>query len=249
MIASLMMYARPELDAAHARYWSLIRDRLAARGITSPEEMSNDKNPFAVWTAPDLLFSQTCGMPYRLHLRDQVQLVGTPDYGLNGCAPGYYRSAIVVRQDNPRQSLADFAAARFAYNETGSQSGYAAPYATAQAAGFWFHDRVQSSGHRLSAEMVADGSADIAALDAMTWKLIQRYDAFADSLRVLTWTEPTPGLPYITGPDQNAQEIRAAVSEAIAALTPEDREALCLRDLVTIPDETYLAIPNPPAGT
>ena len=28
MIASLMMYARPQLDEAHLRYWNLIRDNL-----------------------------------------------------------------------------------------------------------------------------------------------------------------------------------------------------------------------------
>ena len=181
MIASLMMYARPELEAAHRRYWALIRDALAARGIDAPETLSNDIEEFAVWEAPDLILSQTCGMPYRLSLHGKVQLVGTPDFGVEGCPPGYYRSAIVVRADDARLDLAAFRDARFAYNQTISQSGYAAPYAVAQRHGFWFANREQSGGHIKSAKAVAEGHADIAAIDAVTWRLIERYDDFAET--------------------------------------------------------------------
>ena len=246
MIASLMMYARPELEGPHRRYWTLIRQALADRGIAAPEALSDGAAPFSVWQSPDLVFSQTCGMPFRTRLQGTVQLVGTPDYGLEGCPPGYYRSAIVIRADDPRTELTDFRDARFAFNERLSQSGFAAPHALAQAHGFWFADRVQSHGHAMSARMVAEGGADIAALDAMTWRLIDRYDRCAADLRVLAWTPPTPGLPYITGPVQDAAAVADAVRSAIAALEPEDRNALCLRGLVAIPEADYLAVPNPP---
>lgn len=248
MIASLMMYARPELAPATTRYWALIRSHLAAADIAAPEQLSNAAEEFSVWEAPDLVLSQTCGMPYRQRLQDRVALVGTPDFGLEGCAPGYYRSAIVVRADDPRETLTEFREAQFVYNQTISQSGYAAPYAHAQAAGFWFESRVQSHGHQHSARMVAQGKGDIAAIDAMTWRLITRYDKFAKYLRVLDWTTPTPGLPYITAKDAGVSVIAEAVSAAIAALTDADREALSLRSLVAIPKARYLEIPNPPAG-
>jgi hypothetical protein len=103
MIASLMMYARPELDPALGRYWQLIRRALAERGIDAPPALSNDAEEFAVWEAPDLVLSQTCGMPYRLRLHGSVSLIGTPDFGIEGCDPGYYRSAVVVGpRDWPR---------------------------------------------------------------------------------------------------------------------------------------------------
>ena len=246
MIASLMMYARPELDGALGRYWALIREGLRARGLQAPERLSNEVPPFDVWQSPDLVLSQTCGMPYRTLLQDKVQLVGTPDYGLEDCPPGYYRSAIVVRADDPRDRLEAYRDARFAYNESLSQSGFAAAYQVAQAAGFWFADRVQSHGHRNSAIAIAEGLADIATLDAMTWRLIRRHDGFADKLRVLGWTGPTPGLPYITAGTTDPAPVAAAVRAAIAALEEADRAALCLRGLVAIPGQEYLAIPNPP---
>ena len=246
MIASLMMYARPELDAAHARFWAAIRSELLQCSIACPENLSNDADEFEVWQSPQLILSQTCGMPYRLWLHDQVSLVGTPDFGVSGCPPGYYKSALIVRANDERGALSDFETARFTFNQTYSQSGYAAPYAHVSPLGFWFRNRSQSHGHLMSARAVAEGRADIAALDAVSWRLIRRYESFAADLRVLDWTAPTPGLPYIAGPTAQRDKIRDAVAIAIAKLNVADREVLGIKALIDIPKEAYLAIPNPP---
>ena len=248
MIANLMMYARPELAGAHERFWAMIRSELDARGVDSPATLAQDAEEFSVWRDPALVLSQTCGMPYRVHLKDSVQLVGTPDYGLADCAPGYYRSALVVRADDPRQYIGDFRSAVFAYNMTLSQSGWAAPYWHAHAKGFWFETRVQSHGHVNSARMVVSGEADIASLDAVTWRMIERHENFATDLRVLEWTAPTPGLPYITGPDADAERMYEAIVAAIERLAAADRAALSLEGLVQIPQDAYLAVPNPPTS-
>lgn len=248
MIASLMMYARPELAEAHQRYWQRIRLELRDRGIESPEHLDQDAGEFSVWRDPELVLSQTCGMPYRLHLHGHVQLVGTPDFGVQECPPGQYRSAFVVRADDPRTELAAFRDARFAYNIKISQSGWAAPYTHLRPLGFWFENRIQSHGHQSSARMVASDDADIAALDAVTWRLIKKYDDFAADLRVLEWTQSTPGLPYIAGPDADATATFDAVAAAIAGLTADDRNTLGLRGIVRIPRKAYLAVPNPPAS-
>ena len=246
MIASLMMYDRPELQGPHDRYWALIRSELAARGLSSPERLSNEADPFTVWCDPALVLSQTCGMPYRLWLHEDIALVGTPDYGLSECPPGHYRSPIVVRSKDPRATLKDYADARFAFNADHSQSGFAAIYNTVASLGFWFKDRVVSGSHLSSARMVAQGDADIAALDAVTWALIQRYDAFSENLRVLSWTTPTPGLPYIAAKTADAPATFDAVQAAIAALAEADRAALMLNGIVRIDTAAYLEVPNPP---
>jgi ABC-type phosphate/phosphonate transport system substrate-binding protein len=246
MIASLMMYRRPELEGAHDRLWRSIRDRLRAGGIAAPDGLSQDADEFSVWRDPELVLSQTCGMPYRLWLHAQVNLVGTPDYGLRACPPGHYRSAMVVRSDDPRQNLIDFAEARFAYNQSFSQSGFAAPFWHLQGEGFFFQDRLHTEAHLASARAVADGAADIASLDAVTWRNIERFEPFAPRLRVLAWTAPTPGLPLITAARNDAQAIGRAVQAAIADLAAVDRDLLGVKGLVRIPKESYLAVPNPP---
>lgn len=248
MIASLMMYTRPELSDAHDRYWALIRRELATRSIPAPEQLSNQAAEFEVWNAPDLTLSQTCGMPYRLWLHEHVTLIGTPDFGVEGCPPGYYNSVFVVRHDDPRETISDFAAAGFTYNQTFSQSGYAAPYSHCRAEGFWFEQRTQSHSHRNSAKAVAEGQADIAALDAVSWRLIAAHDDFAGRLRVLERTVPTPGLPYIAAASADREAMFDAISAAIDQLSPDDAKTLGIRGLVNIPQAEYLAVPSPPEG-
>lgn len=247
MIASLMMYRRAALDGAHIRLWDLIRHELSTRGMDAPTALSQDTEEFSVWRDPDLVLSQTCGMPYRIWLHDTVHLVGTPDYGLDGCPAGYYRSALVVRSDDPRSTVAAFRDGIFAYNQTFSQSGYAAPYWHLHPHGFWFENRLHTGQHLLSATSVAEGRADIAALDAVSWRLMQAHEPFAQKLRVLDWTAPTPGLPLITGAKNDPELVFDAVAAAIAALDAADRSALGLRGIVAIKKAEYLAVRNPDA--
>jgi len=246
MIANLMMYQRLQLVEAHNSFWTLIRKHLAAAGIDSPQTLAQDAEEFFVWKHPDLVLSQTCGMPYRKWLHDQVQLVGTPDYGLEGCPAGYYRSAIVARADDPRTRIAEFKDATFAYNQTFSQSGYAAPFWHVKPQGFWFENRLHVQQHLESARAVATGRADIASLDAVTWRNIERFEDFAADLRVLEWTDPTPGLPLITANGQDADAICSAVQAAIADLQPKDASDLLIKGIVRIPKADYLAVKNPP---
>lgn len=246
MIASLMMYQRPELAAAHDRYWALIAANLREAGIDAPDALSQDAEEFSVWRHPQLVLSQTCGMPYRLWLHDAVSLVGTPDFGVTGCAPGYYRSAMIIRTDDPRDTLDAFKDARFAYNQTFSQSGYAAAFAHFQTHGFFFKNRLHTEQHLDSARAVAEGRADIASLDAVTWRNIVAFEPFAPTLRVLDWTAPTPGLPLITAKDRDVDVVFTAVQSAITALSPDDATLLGIKGIVRIAQEDYLRVPNPP---
>ncbi len=246
MIANLMMYERPQLKDAHARYWQLIHNNLHLNGIESPRHLSQEAEEFFVWKNPALVLSQTCGMPYRIWLHDLVELVGTPDYDLEGCPPGYYRSALVVRANDPRKNVNEYRDAIFAYNQTFSQSGYAAPFTHLKQYGFWFEHLHHTGQHIKSASAVADNRADIASLDAVSWRLMQQHDAITRELRVLEWTEPTPGLPLITARGNDALTIYNAVDSAIDQLDVNDRKLLGVRGIVRIPCELYTAIPNPP---
>lgn len=243
MIASLAMYDRAETAAANDRYWQAIRARLGF----GPDSLSRGGDLWQHWLSPDLVLSQTCGYPYRARLHGRVTLVGTPDYGLEDCPPGHYRSVFVVRGDDPRDDLAAFAADRFAYNEAMSQSGWAAPQTHAARLGFAFENLRPSGGHRFSARMVAEGQADIASLDALTWEILQQHDSFANDLRVIAHTDPTPVLPYITARGREADVILAAIAGAIADLSAQDRALLHLKGVVSIPAEDYLSVPTPPA--
>ncbi|WGV17782.1 phosphate/phosphite/phosphonate ABC transporter substrate-binding protein [Fuscovulum ytuae] len=247
MIASLPMYDRPELRAETDRYWALIREELSARGIAAPEALRRgDAMLMPHWESADLILSQTCGFPYRARLHGRVDLVGTPDFGNEGCAPGYYRSILIARADDPRGDFAAFDGARIAFNDGLSQSGWAAPINHAAMHDIRLLPGVETGSHRASFLAVAEGRADLAAIDALTWSLISEFEDVS-GVKVIGATDPTPALPYITAKGRGAGAIFAAVAAAIARLAPEDRARLRLRGIVTIPAEAYLAVPIPPA--
>jgi ABC-type phosphate/phosphonate transport system substrate-binding protein len=158
MIAHLGMYDRPETAAANKRFWDLIRGHLGH----GPVHLNQDIDVWQVWHAPELLFSQTCGMPFRTRLRGKVQLIGTPDYGLSGCPPGHYNSVFVARVQD-QTPLEQFSGRRFAYNEALSQSGWAAPATHMADYGIAPGGLLATGGHMLSARAVAETRADFAA--------------------------------------------------------------------------------------
>jgi ABC-type phosphate/phosphonate transport system substrate-binding protein len=241
MIASLPMYDRPETASANDRLWAGIRDRLK----TGPETLKRDGDVWDHWRSPELILSQTCGYPYRAKLVNQVTMVGTPVYNID-CEEGHYFSVFVVRKDDPRHKLSEYADAGFAYNEALSQSGWAAPQTHANGLGFHFSNPRKSGGHIASAQMVAVGQADIAALDAVSWYMMQRWDDFTDRLRVLARTNPTPGLPLITALGRDPNVIRLAVTDSIGSLSSQDRKDLCLSpETCLFEKEAYMAVPSP----
>lgn len=242
MIASLGMYDRPETAKSLDTFWAAIRSNLGY----GPHNLDRTSAFMDIWQSPDLLMSQTCGMPYRLGLHRVVQLVGTPDYNIPDTQPGYYHSVFVVRK-NDDTDVSGFADRILAYNNPTSQSGWAAPQNHASGLGFQFRNLFRSGKHMASAQAVANGQADIAALDAVTWRMICNYDALACELKVIQTTAPTPGLPFITAADRNADEIFCAADEAIHGLNSDHRKILGLNGIVRIDAASYLNVPTPAA--
>jgi ABC-type phosphate/phosphonate transport system substrate-binding protein len=218
-----------------------------ASGIAAPDGLTRGEGAYwQAWLSPDLVLSQTCGFPYRARLHDKVTLIGTPDYGLPGCAPGQYNSVFVARKDDPRQTLADFDGTPIAYNEGLSQSGWAAPQNHAASLGLRFPAGPATGGHRLSAAAVAQGKADLAALDALTWALLVERGGDTLALKEVARTAQTPGLPLIAAKGADADATCAAVTDAIAELGDDDRKTLHLRGIIRIAPKDYLAVPTPP---
>lgn len=134
----------------------------------------------------------------------------------------------------------------FAYNDGLSQSGWAAPL-------IHLHDRsllpgslLETGSHQLSAKAVAEGRADFAALDALSWEMLCKYDSFAAGLCEIERTVPTPALPYITARGSDPEPLFAAIGAAIGSLGAEDRETLHLQGLAALTPSDYLAVPTPP---
>ncbi|MCG7627352.1 PhnD/SsuA/transferrin family substrate-binding protein [Epibacterium sp. MM17-32] len=246
MIALLPMYDRPELQPANDAFWQAIRAELG-RG---PEHLSRDLDLWQAWRAPDLLLAQTCGLPYRARLYGDVELVGTPDYGLPGCPEGHYNSVVVAPADRKGARLAEFAGSRFAYNDPVSQSGWAAAMMRMRSEDILPGELVETGSHQASAVAVAEGRADFATLDALTYQMLCDYEPdLMAQLCELERTEPTPALPFITALGEDAAAILAAMQQALETLPEEHRARLHLRKIVPLTPSDYLAIPTPPGPT
>ena len=242
-VAGLPMYDWPELRAGWDALWAAIRGALRAGGHPAPDALRRDLDGAALWTHPALALAQTCGLPYVRGLRDRVALVGTPDFGVPGCPPGWYRSAVVVRADDPRDGLAAFAGSRLAVNGADSQSGAQAmmhEVASLGASGRFFQEVQVTGSHDASAAAVAGGAADVAALDWVTWRLIRAHRPAARALRVLARTAPAPGLPLIrAGAGRAPAGVTDAVAAALGGAPASLRDGLGLRGLVRTAPEDY----------
>ncbi|MCR9126039.1 MAG: PhnD/SsuA/transferrin family substrate-binding protein [Rhodobacteraceae bacterium] len=239
MTAFLGMYDLPGCRSANDSFWTALRAEIGE----GPARLNRESDPWQIWCDPGLIFAQTCGMPYRTRLHGRVQLIATPDYGLPGCPPGHYNSVLIAGRQAPPEA---FTGGVFAYNDALSQSGWAGPMIWLSARAVRFGAHLCTGAHLASAIAVAQGRADLAGIDAMTWALI-RDRPECSGLHEIARTDPTPGLPYITGPGRDAGHIAVATARAIAALPQAVRDTLHLRGLVPIPAAAYLDIPNPPA--
>lgn len=183
----------------------------------------------ALWLHPALLFAQTCWGPMELGLARHVQVVGQPGYdGMEGGQGPFYSSAIVMRRPAPAAAApADGKAsipldllrgARFAFNGPDSMSGLLAIARDLEAAGSGlgiFAERIESGGHRASIVAVAEGRADVAAIDCRSWALAQRFEPAAREVVPVGWTALRKGLPYITARTMPAATV-AAMRDALS---------------------------------
>lgn len=224
-LASLPMYDWPEehavSDALYARLRAQRLDDMLPQALTRPSDAHHH------WRDPALVFSQTCWGPLvHAGLIDVLEPIAQPDYGdVPGGQGPFYRSALVARTGlavtPPRHDDADLpdlaATARLAINEPASLSGclaLAGDLGVAPAA--LLARAVLSGSHRDSVRAVAQGQADLAAIDCRSWALALCHEPCARDLVVVGWTARRMGLPYVTrrggDPGQRARLSKALVN-------------------------------------
>ena len=198
-----------------------------------PDELDYHK----LWLHPALLFAQTCWGPMELGLSKHVQVVGQPSY--DDCEGGQgelYSSALVMRTgEGPEaRSPADGKAflpldlirgKRFAFNSLDSMSGTIGLTRDLEAQGESldiFASRSQSGGHRGSIVAVAEGRADVAAIDCESWALARRFEPAARKVAIVGWTARRKGLPFITARTTPEKTV-TAMREALAGLAEQPR--------------------------
>ncbi len=228
--ALLPMYDWPEVRWATDALWQAIRKASLRAGLAAPGTLLRRPGLLDQWLDPDLFLAQTCGLPFARHLRGRVRLLGSPAYALEGCRPGDYYSVIVVRQTDPIEKTKDLGPGhRFAFNGIESQSGFRAMRLLLEPGGRnadWLVGGCRTGSHRASIQAVADGVADFAAIDAVSWFLAGHHEPASRNLRVLARTPTTPGLPFITSLNRGGAPLVDALADALETLEPRVGAAL-----------------------
>ena len=249
-LAALPMYDMPETERATDALWTAVARRLRLGGMADvPDRLTRGVDPREVWRSPHLLLAQTCGYPLMHEFEGRLALVATPRYAVPGCEGAVYRSRIVSRADDPRERFADFAGSVAAINSEDSHSGFnILRWRAAREPRRPFFDRVVvTGGHVVSLKAVQSGQADIAAIDCVTFALLERHrpDGIA-RLRIVEDTPAAPALPFVTSiatGDEERSLLRRALTETFADPTLHQiREDLLLAGIEDLPLARYQAI-------
>lgn len=253
-IAALPMYNVTPVLRDHWR--SLLRDTITAFDdpttrvrMVEPKDIGSDLT--SLWTRDDLLLSQTCGYPLVHVLPQSIQIVATPIFDVEGCEGPRYSSVLVVSRAafaGGATSLALCRGLRAAYNEPHSNSGMNVfRHAVAPLArnGRFFASVVETGSHRNSLQALIDGTADIAAIDCVTYAFAQTIPDIANAgLTVIGFTKRTVGLPLIASAAVSLDgltRLRRALDHALE-IDPARAHTLRLKGFAPLTRDDYAEI-------
>jgi ABC-type phosphate/phosphonate transport system substrate-binding protein len=247
-VAALPMYDFPELRAAHDRIWAALACRLRESDIVGvPRQLMRRLTCREVWRHPGLLFGQACEYPVSKSFRGHLRVLATPRYRAPGCDKNTYRSAIVVRVEEPANALYELHERRCVVNEPDSNSGMnllRAALAPLAGGVRFFHSVSFSGSHLRSVELIAAGEADVAAIDCVTLEHLRRArPQLISQVRILDWTPASPCLPFVISrqmSEATVAVVRSALNAVCAdpALAPV-RDTLLLDGVDLLPDTTF----------
>jgi ABC-type phosphate/phosphonate transport system substrate-binding protein len=221
VIASLAMYPFAHLRTAYDQLWSAVSSTLEG----APETLDRDIDLHVAWGSPDLLVGQTCGWPLITALPD-VAVIGAFDLHVPFAHDGRYRSVIIGDRAEAPAALLSRPGAVAAANGWESLSGW---ISLCSVLGRTPVDAVCTGSHAESVRAVAEGRAQVASIDALTFEFIAHsMPAVAGRVHIVGHGPIVPTLPLVMSAElaERRDEVRTAFVGALAR--PDITEA-CAR--------------------
>jgi ABC-type phosphate/phosphonate transport system substrate-binding protein len=217
-IAVLPMYDFPWTDKANDALWAAMAARLDEAGVEAPKALTRGPDLEAQWRNPRLVFGQTCGYPFMTALKDEVGLIAAPCYAFPGCDEASHRSFLIRRAGDSRRALVEFRGATAGINAHDSNTGmnlFRATLAPFAGGAPFLRAIVVTGSHEASLAAVAEGRADLAAIDCVSYGLLERgRPDLIERVAVVAESPRSPSLPFIAAASIGAQAT-AAVREAL----------------------------------
>ena len=240
------MYASGEAHIAAWQAWFLELNNSWLCHHYQAAELGFGTNESA-YTSPTVIAAQTCGYPYVKRWAETHDLVAAPVFDVPGCKPdkAQYSSWFIARANHPGESLHQFQNTRVAINNENSNSGMnVLRYAISQIhpGGQFFSERILTGGHRQSMIAIANGAADLAAIDAVSYALLCALDPnLCAALKIVGQSELTAGLPFICAKESsvNRKDLSIAMDRAVKSMDPDARKLLHLTGFNPVKAEDY----------
>ena len=224
------------------RCFRLLRDDRPAPGVVF------DSDP-SVLLDDNLLFGHGCGYPLMTRLRGELIPFCVPLFDAPGCDGPRYSSRLVVTAGDDIGTLLDCQGATVAVNALDSNSGMNLlrhALAMAGARPPFFDNVLMTGGHAQSLAAVAAGQAQLAAIDCVSYRLLEDQDPrLPAATRSLGFSAQTCGLPFAV-PAARAgsaplDEWTAALGRALEEL-PEVRRILHLEGFAPVSTADYRSV-------
>ncbi len=210
---SFPWYDGPEMRPAINAFWASLRTHFNAAGISNVPVALDRGRPYGVDPDGACLFTQTCSYTLFTTARGQFTVLAAPGYDAPGCEDTLHCSFIVVRDTSYIERIEHLRGKSFAINEMNSNTGMNLPrafFSRGHQDGVFFSEVVLSGSHVQSADLVSRGRIDAAAIDCVTFALLQRYrPAAVQRLRILARTPSTHTPPFVTSSRTKPAEVEA----------------------------------------
>ncbi len=247
-VASMPMYEMPEVRKALDTLWDGLARYLKREGVSDvPNSLVHGHALGDLWDDPDLWFSQCCGYDIVNRYAGKLRPIATPRYGAPECKGCDYASVVVVAEDSDATCVLKMRGAVCVVNGLESHSGMnslRALVAPSSQNGRFFSKVKVSGAHAASLEMIRRGEAHVAAIDCVTYALLESYrPAALAGTRKLGRTYRAPGIPYVTRRNED-EDIIARMRTALLRTYADPnlaaaRRVLFLKDIEELSVSAY----------
>ncbi len=171
------------------------------------------------WSDESLILSQCCGPDLLAPHGQALRAFARPIFAALDCQAGYYFSYIVARSQaiNQHQTIA--------INNLSSFSGCTALLQWLSETDQPYNNFYVTGSHLRSADLVRDGIADVAAIDAYAWRFVRR-----DGLQIVDRSRVAPAPPFVC--HLSAKIDHGALTQALQQAFRVHGESLAIGELM-----------------
>jgi len=197
-----------------------------------------------------LLFGHTCGYPLMTRLKADFTPFCMPVFDVPGTSGKLYSSRFIVARGSGIGSIEQSRGRVVAVNTPDSNSGMNVlrhAVASLDVDGRFFSRVLASGGHLRSLQAVASDEADIAAIDCVSYQLIEdRWPELTRRVETLGYSIKTCGLPFVMPnsklADVDTGQIIEQLNQALLSTSDALRQRLHLREFAAVEFADYQRI-------